>query len=100
MAQTSVCDYNAIMRDEPKEFYHRNLPHWHPAGRSIFLTWRLHGSLPQTVLNQLRITRQQLSKRKLVKSAGWTNNKGLLEYKKLFARVDAILDKVQSVVFV
>jgi putative transposase len=27
-------------------FYRRNLPHWHPEGESIFLTWRLHGSLP------------------------------------------------------
>jgi putative DNA methylase len=27
-------------------FYRRNLPHWLPEGRAIFLTWRLHGSLP------------------------------------------------------
>jgi len=27
-------------------FYRRKLPHWHPAGASIFLTWRLFGSLP------------------------------------------------------
>lgn len=27
-------------------FYVRNLPHWHPPGRDIFITWRLHGSLP------------------------------------------------------
>jgi REP-associated tyrosine transposase len=27
-------------------YYERNLPHWHPEGRPIFLTWRLHGSLP------------------------------------------------------
>ena len=27
-------------------FYRRNLPHWHPEGRELFLTWRLHGSLP------------------------------------------------------
>src|SRR5205823_5838854 len=25
----------------------RNLPHWHPPGRCIFLTWRLFGSLPK-----------------------------------------------------
>jgi len=84
------------MNESTRSFYHRNLPHWHPPGRSIFLTWRLHGSLPQTVLNQLRITRQQLSKRKLVRSAGWTNDKGLLEYKRLFAKVDTILDKAET----
>jgi putative transposase len=27
-------------------FYRRNLPHWQPEGASIFLTWRLFGSLP------------------------------------------------------
>ena len=27
-------------------FYRRNLPHWHPDGASVFLTWRLYGSLP------------------------------------------------------
>src|SRR5437660_12325972 len=27
-------------------FYRRKLPHWHPEDASIFLTWRLYGSLP------------------------------------------------------
>jgi putative transposase len=27
-------------------FYRRKLPHWHPADTSIFVTWRLYGSLP------------------------------------------------------
>jgi REP element-mobilizing transposase RayT len=27
-------------------YYERNLPHWQPEGRAIFLTWRLRGSLP------------------------------------------------------
>jgi putative transposase len=27
-------------------YYSRNLPHWHPSGTEIFITWRLHGSLP------------------------------------------------------
>ena len=31
-------------------FYRRNLPHWHPEGRNIFLTWRLYGSLPKGYL--------------------------------------------------
>lgn len=29
-------------------FYRRNLPHWQPEGKAIFLTWRLFGSLPIT----------------------------------------------------
>jgi REP element-mobilizing transposase RayT len=27
-------------------FYRRHLPHWLPEGASLFVTWRLHGSLP------------------------------------------------------
>jgi REP element-mobilizing transposase RayT len=30
--------------------YRRNLPHWLPEGRTIFLTWRLFGSLPTSLL--------------------------------------------------
>ncbi|HKD06826.1 MAG TPA: transposase [Bryobacteraceae bacterium] len=26
--------------------YRRNLPHWHPPGATVFVTWRLHGTLP------------------------------------------------------
>jgi putative transposase len=33
-------------------FYRRRLPHWQPEGTSIFLTWRLHGSLPGAVSRQ------------------------------------------------
>ena len=28
-------------------FYRRDLPHWHPEGKAIFITWRLFGSLPK-----------------------------------------------------
>ena len=28
-------------------FYRRRLPHWQPEGVPIFVTWRLHGSLPR-----------------------------------------------------
>ena len=34
--------------------YRRNLPHWLPEGPAIFLTWRLHGSLPACILQKLR----------------------------------------------
>jgi len=35
-------------------YYARNLPHWQPDGRAIFLTWRLHGSLPTGFVHQLQ----------------------------------------------
>jgi len=34
-------------------FYRRNLPHWVPDGKAIFLTWRLYGSLPRSVLRKI-----------------------------------------------
>ena len=27
-------------------YYERRLPHWHPEGADLFVTWRLAGSLP------------------------------------------------------
>ncbi len=38
-------------------FYRRNLPHWHPEGQAIFLTWRLYGSLPAAVMRAARTAR-------------------------------------------
>jgi putative transposase len=38
-------------------YYARNLPHWHPDGKIIFLTWRLFGSLPSSVLKRLESLR-------------------------------------------
>jgi putative DNA methylase len=35
-------------------YYERNLPHWQPEGRAIFLTWRLSGSLPRKFVKRLR----------------------------------------------
>jgi hypothetical protein len=29
-------------------YYERRLPHWHPEQAAIFVTWRLHGSLPRS----------------------------------------------------
>ena len=32
-------------------YYRRSLPHWQPEGTALFVTWRLHGSLPATARN-------------------------------------------------
>ena len=61
----------------PMEYHVRHLPHWNPGGRTIFLTWRLYGSLPAEVMAQLR---QQRSK-----SAG-----------KEFLKADRALDKARA----
>jgi REP-associated tyrosine transposase len=43
-------------------YYQRNLPHWHPDGRAIFLTWRLHGSLPRGFVDNLRRLKKEPGK--------------------------------------
>jgi len=35
-------------------YYERNLPHWLPQGKDLFVTWRLGGSLPVNVVEDLR----------------------------------------------
>ena len=73
-------------------YYRRNLPHWHPSGVSIFLTWRLDGSLPLEVIEKLTVMRRRLRDR----TRKVLQEDRLVEYKKLFARVDTILDRASS----
>jgi len=35
-------------------YYERNLPHWQPPGKDLFVTWRLSGSLPAKVAEAVR----------------------------------------------
>jgi putative transposase len=35
------------METLPDTVHKRRLPHWHPEARPLFLTWHLHGSLPE-----------------------------------------------------
>ena len=47
-AQTEVCATGG------DTYYERNLPHWQPLGKDLFVTWRLNGSLPATVVEAVR----------------------------------------------
>ena len=84
--------------NEAKSYYYRNLPHWHPPGAAIFLTCRLFGSLPQKVIQHLREAQRLLAREIDVAggSAEQIANLKLKHHKKLFAKVDAILDKAES----
>jgi len=42
------------------KFFRRNLPHWLVSDRSYFVTIRLHGTLPQTVMRTLQEERNSL----------------------------------------
>jgi REP-associated tyrosine transposase len=46
--------------------YWRNLPQWHPPGKTIFITWRLYGSLPRKRVREAECLRSEPGKRFLV----------------------------------
>ncbi len=62
-------------------YYARNLPHWHPEGQALFITWRLYGSLPKEVLQAIETDRKNKKK----PSAGTA-----------FRNADRLLDRAQS----
>jgi hypothetical protein len=37
-------------------YYERNLRHWIPEGKNLFVTWRLYGSLPAAIMEAWRKT--------------------------------------------
>ncbi|RMD66568.1 transposase [Candidatus Parcubacteria bacterium] len=43
-----------------RTFYRRHLPHYQPPGATLFVTFRLHGSLPQDVLKALHAQQDAL----------------------------------------
>ncbi len=74
-------------------FYRRNLPHWHPDGKAIFLTWRLYGSLPKGHSGGTATPGCAKTKR-TGKSAGATRaNATGQDWGRRFRMVDAELDR-------
>lgn len=69
-------------------FYRRNLPHWQPDGKSIFITWRLCGSLPASLPKKTSLPRIGRATRK----------RGANEQSpgKEFLRLDSFLDSAKS----
>lgn len=39
--------------------YHRNLPHFHPEGYPLFITFHLTDSLPKNILTELKKQRER-----------------------------------------
>lgn len=79
-------------------YYKRYLPHWQPKGREYFVTFRLAGSLPTNVVNDLRHRRKEwLKKAEDQKpdphTPGW--QPGIQEriQLKIFKKYEAHLDK-------
>ncbi len=80
-AAKSGCATAAVLPLRCMAFYARNLPHWHPEGQALFITWRLYGSLPKEVLQAMEIERKDKKK----PSAG-----------RAFRDADQLLDRAQS----
>ena len=70
-------------------FYRRNLPHWHPEGKAIFITWRLYGSLPASLLRKTRATRNSRATKALQDEPEESPGKDFLQ-------LDAALDSAKS----
>src|SRR5216683_603613 len=70
-------------------FYRRNLPHWHPEGKSIFITWRLYGSLPASMLKRIRTATNDRSTNPA--KADSEESPG-----RIFRQLDATLDSARS----
>lgn len=68
-------------------YYERNLPHRLPPGETIFITFRLAGSLPQETLARLQAEAYSLRQR-----CGEDALAHSIEQKKYFGRFDALLD--------
>ena len=44
--RASTSEHHCILVPDSASFYRRMLPHWQPSEAPLFITWRLHGSLP------------------------------------------------------
>lgn len=70
-------------------WYRRFLPHWQPADAPLFITWRLHGSLPATAIAQLSVERARINHdpRSQDPHSDWAIN----QHKQFFAHWDTTL---------
>jgi len=79
-----------------REFYRRHLPHWQPVNSVLFVTFRLAGSLPLKVIEDLRHQHQQAQKA-LEKIADPTarHSQANLDSRRTFGKWDEALDKCE-----
>lgn len=86
---------------EYKQFYRRKLPHLHSPGATLFVTFRLAGSIPKSVIEQWKQEKLWLEKEneRLVKSGSvsQTQKESLLQFqRRWFARFEDVLHKEES----
>ncbi|WP_374686965.1 transposase [Promineifilum sp.] len=76
-----------------RAYYHRYLPHYQPPEVTLFVTFRLHGSLPVEVIDRLRSEAKE-RKGQIDKMAAESDRRVALytECKRQFGRFDEALD--------
>jgi len=72
------------------KFFRRNLPHWLVSDRSYFVTIRLHGTLPKTVVQAFQQERLHL------KDAPTDSTERLELQRRQFLRLEKILDSCET----
>ncbi|PKD42566.1 transposase [Rhodohalobacter barkolensis] len=72
-------------------FYKRNLPHWQEPGAEYFVTFRLAGSLPKNVIQQLKKSRDTF-KKNFSHKTDYRSKTRQLEAS-LFKKYESILDR-------
>ena len=82
---------------EYRQYYRRNLPHYQPRGATLFVTCRLAGSLPASVVQRLQ---EELEFMRATIARGGHDREQAeeldKEYRRAFGRFDALLDKGET----
>ena len=79
-----------------RPYYRRHLPHLQLPGATLFITFRLAGSLPRAVIEELAAERQRVEQLvKQVADPAERMQAADLEERRLFGRWDAALDTIR-----
>ena len=82
---------------EYKLFYRRHLPHLQPPGATLFIAFRLAGSIPAEVLQQLRAEADRVEAiLARISDPKERTERAYLEQRRLFGKWDTALDTAQS----
>src|SRR5258707_10898106 len=82
--------FQGLHPDKPLTCYVRHLPHWRQDGATYFVTFRLHDSLPQAKLDELKLFRREWQRLHPEPES----EKDLDEYaRKVMSRVEQWLDQ-------
>jgi putative transposase len=76
-----------------KELYRRHLPHFQPGGATLFVTYRLAGSVPATAIDEFQREAEGLRRRlDQIPDSAERAKRYAEEQRRLFARWDGLLD--------